>query len=130
MQEINQLTQRIIGLAIEVHKHLGPGLSEAAYERALCIEFSAAGLSYHKQVGLPVLYKGEVVAEHRPDLVVENRVVVEVKSVERLARVHTAQMITYLQVTGLEVGLVMNFNSATLLEGLKRVVLQRGEKTL
>jgi GxxExxY protein len=130
MQEINQLTERIIGLAIEVHKHLGPGLSEAAYERALCIEFSGAGLPYHKQVGLPVLYKGEVVAEHRPDLVVANRVVVEVKSVERLARVHTAQMITYLQVTGLQVGLVMNFNSATLLEGLKRVVLQRGEKTL
>ena len=130
MQEINLLTERIIGLAIEVHKILGPGLTEAAYERALCIELSAAGLGYHKQIGLPVIYKGEVIAEHRPDLVVAERVVVEVKAVERLARVHTAQMITYLQITGLEVGLVMNFNSATVHDGLRRVVLQRGEKTL
>jgi GxxExxY protein len=130
MHEINQLTERIIGLAIEVHKHLGPGLSEAAYERALCIELDDAGLSYQKQIGLPVVYKGEVIAEHRPDLVVSNRVVVEIKAIERLARVHTAQMITYLQVTGLELGLIMNFNAATLHEGLRRVVLQRGEKTL
>ena len=125
-----QLTEQIIGLAIEIHKHLGPGLSEAAYERALCMELTDAGLPYHKQIGLPVIYKGEVIAEHRPDLVIANRVVVEVKAVERLARVHTAQMITYLQVTGLELGLVMNFNSATLHEGLRRVVLQRGEETL
>jgi GxxExxY protein len=130
MHEINQLTERIIGLAIEVLKHLGPGLSEAAYERALCIELDDAGLSYQKQIGLPVVYKGEVIAEHRPDLVVSNRVVVEIKAIERLARVHTAQMITYLQVTGLELGLIMNFNAATLHEGLRRVVLQRGEKTL
>jgi GxxExxY protein len=130
MQEINQLTQQIIGLAIEVHKHLGPGLTEATYERALCMELSEAGLQYNKQIGLPVIYKGEVIAEHRPDLVIANRVVVEVKAVERLARVHSAQMITYLQVTGLELGLIMNFNAATLLEGLRRVVLQRGEKTL
>ena len=130
MQEINELTRQIIGLAIEVHKHLGPGLPEAVYERALCMELSAAGLSYHKQIGVPVIYKGEVIAEHRPDLVVATRVVVEVKAVERLARVHTAQMITYLQITGCELGLVINFNAATLREGLRRIVLQRGEKTL
>ena len=130
MQEINELTQQIIGFAIEVHKHLGPGLAEATYERALCMELSAAGLPYHKQIGLPVIYKGEVIAEHRPDLVIANRIVVEVKAVEHLARVHTAQMITYLQITGLELGLVINFNEATLLDGLRRVVLQRGEKTL
>jgi GxxExxY protein len=130
MQDINQLTEQIIGLAIEVHRHLGPGLAEAAYERALCMELSDAGLPYHKQIGLPVIYKGEVIAEHRPDLVIANRVVVEVKAVERLARVHLAQMITYLHITGLELGLIMNFNAATLHEGLRRVVLQRGARTL
>jgi GxxExxY protein len=128
--DINELTQQVIGLAIEVHRHLGPGLTEATYERALCMELSEARLPYKKQVGLPVIYKGEVIAEHRPDLVVADRLVIEVKAVERLARIHTAQMITYLQVTGLEVGLVMNFNAPTLHEGLRRVVLQRGEKTL
>ena len=69
MQDINDLTEQIIGLGIEVHRHLGPGLAEATYERALCMELSHAGLSYHKQIGLPVIYKGEVIAD-RPDLVI------------------------------------------------------------
>ena len=130
MPEINELTERIIGLAIEVHKHLGPGLSEAGYERALCIELAAAGISFDRQIGIPVVYKGEVVAEHRPDLVVAGLVVVETKSVERLTRVHTAQMLTYLRVTGRELGLILNFNEAVLTAGIRRVVLQLGKKTL
>jgi GxxExxY protein len=130
MHELNQLSEKIIGLAIEVHRHLGPGLSEAAYERALCMELDQAGLSYRKQIGVPVIYKGEVIAEHRPDLVVADLIVVEVKAVERLAPVHTSQMITYLQITGLELGLILNFNEPVLRAGIKRVVLQRGVKTL
>lgn len=130
MHEINQLTQRIIGLAIEVHRHLGPGLSEAGYERALRMELAEAGISFQRQIGIPVLYKGEAVAEHRPDLVVAGLVVVEAKSVERLTGVHRAQMLTYLRVTGCEVGLILNFNEAVLKSGIKRVALQLGEKTL
>lgn len=130
MKNINDLTGQIIGLAIEVHRHLGPGLSEVAYERALCMELDAAGLPYRRQIGVPVIYKGEIIAEHRPDLVVDDLVVVEVKAVERLAPVHESQMITYLQITGLEVGLMLNFNEAVLHTGIKRVVLQHGAKTL
>jgi GxxExxY protein len=130
MHEINQLTEQIIGFAIEVHRHLGPGLSEAAYERALCMELTAAEIPYRRQIGIPIVYKGEVIAEHRPDLIVAELVVVEVKAIERFARVHRAQMITYLQITRLEVGLILNFNEVTLKDGIVRVVLQRGERTL
>jgi GxxExxY protein len=130
MHEVNQLTEAIIGLAIEVHRHLGPGLSEAAYERALCIELTEAGLPFHRQIGIPVVYKGEVVAEYRPDLVVAQLVVVDVKSVERLIAVHAAQMLTYLRVTGCELGLLLNFNEPVLKTGIRRVILQRGERTL
>jgi GxxExxY protein len=130
MHDINQLTQAIIGHAIEVHRHLGPGLSEAAYERALCIELTEAGIPFEHQLGVPAVYKGEVVAEHRPDLVVAGLVVVEVKSVERLTGVHRAQMLTYLRVTGRELGLLLNFNEAVLKAGIRRVALQVGERTL
>ena len=130
VREINELTERIIGLAIEVHRHLGPGLPEAAYERALCIELTAAGIPYRRQIGVPIVYKGEVIAEHRPDLVVADLVVVEVKAIERFAPVHTSQMLTYLRITGCELGLLLNFNEATLVAGVKRVVLQMGAKTL
>ena len=130
MHKINDLTQRIIGLAIEVHRHLGPGLSEAGYERALCMELATAGIPFQRQVGIPVVYKGEVVAEHRPDLVVAGLVVVEAKSVERLTGVHRAQMLTYLRVTSCELGLILNFNEAVLKSGIMRVALQLGEKTL
>ena len=130
MRDINEVTEEIVGLAIEVHRHLGPGLAEVAYERALCIELTAAAVPYETQVTVPVTYKGQVIAAHRPDLVVEGLVVVEIKAIDRIARVHVAQMLTYLQVTRLELGLILNFNTAVLHEGVKRVVLQQGEKTL
>ncbi len=130
MHEINVLTERIIGLAIEVHRQLGPGLSEVAYERALCIELTAAGIAFTRQVPIPVAYKGEVIAEYRPDLVVGDLVVVEVKSVERLTPVFRAQMLTYLRVTGKELGLVINFNVPVLKSGIRRVVRQAGARTL
>jgi GxxExxY protein len=121
--EFDALSQPIIGCAIEVHRHLGPGLLESIYESALCIELRAAGLQFHRQVSLPLWYKGELLGEHRPDLIVGKQVVVEVKSIERLAPVHTAQMLTYLRVAQLRVGLILNFNSEVLHSGMKRVLL-------
>ena len=117
------LTDQILKCAIEVHRHLGPGLLESIYESALCFELAAAGLSFQRQVGIPLYYKGLLLSEHRPDLVVANSVIVEIKAVERFDPIHTAQMLTYLRVTGLRVGLVLNFNSALLRDGIRRVVL-------
>ena len=118
-----ELTKRIIGCAMEVHRRLGPGLLENVYESALCIELRTQGLTYARQVGIPLYYRGELISEHRPDLVVENQIIVEVKSVERLAPLHWAQVLTYLRVSGLRVGLLLNFNSPTLRAGMRRVVL-------
>ena len=118
-----KLTERIIGCALEVHRRLGPGLLENVYESALCIELTVNQMTFTRQVGIPLYYRGELIAEHRPDLIVEGQVIVEVKSVERLAPIHWAQVLTYLRATGLSVGLLLNFNSPTLRAGTRRVVL-------
>ncbi|HEY9463703.1 MAG TPA: GxxExxY protein [Vicinamibacterales bacterium] len=117
------LTEKIIGCAIEVPRVLGPGLPEAVCETALCIEMQLRGIPFKRQVGVPVYYKGELISEYHPDLIIANEVIVEVKSVERIAEVHVAQVRTYLRITSLHVGLIMNFNSATMRAGVKRVVL-------
>jgi len=117
------LTDHIVGCGIEVHRHLGPGLLESVYESALCLEFASAGLSFTRQIGIPVYYKGTLIAEHRPDLIVGNRVIVEIKSVERFDYVFVAQMLTYLRITGLRVGLILNFNRAVLKDGIRRITL-------
>jgi len=116
-------TEGIIYCAIEVHKHLGPGLLESVYESALCVEFKANSLPFKRQVGIPLYYKGELISEHRPDLIVDDKVIVEVKAVEALAPIHMAQLLTYLRVTSLHVGLILNFNSPTMKQGTRRVVL-------
>jgi len=121
--EFDHFSEAIVGCAIEVHRQLGPGLLESIYESALCIELRDKGLSFRRQVSLPVWYKGELLGEHRPDLVINDQIIVEVKSVERLAPVHTAQMLTYLRIAHLRVGLILNFNSAVLRAGIKRVLL-------
>jgi len=118
-----ELTEKIIGCAIEVHRLLGPGLPEKVCETALCIELESRGLSFKRQIGVPVHYKGQVISEYHPDLIVADEVIVEVKSIERIAEVHVAQVRTYLRITSLHVGLIMNFNSATMRAGIKRVVL-------
>jgi GxxExxY protein len=118
-----ELTQRIIGCAVEVHRRLGPGLLENVYESALCIELRTQGMAYTRQVGIPLYYRGELISEYRPDLIVEGQVIVEVKSIERLAPIHWAQVLTYLRVAGLHVGLLLNFNSPTLRAGTRRIVL-------
>ena len=117
-----ELTEKIIGCAIEVHRVLGPGLPEAVCETARCMEMQLRGIPFKRQVGVPVYYKGELISEYHPDLIIANEVIVEVKSVERIAEVHVAQVRTYLRITSLHVGLIMNFNSATMRAGVKRVV--------
>jgi GxxExxY protein len=108
---LNLLTERIIGAAIHVHKALGPGLLESAYEACLYYELVKRGLSVERQKPLPLEYEGvRLDCAYRMDLVVDSSVVVEVKSVERLERVHEAQMISYLKLSGLKVGLIVNFN--------------------
>ena len=122
MEEINQITERIIGCAIEVHRELGPGLLEATYEAALCIELEGAGLRVQRQPVLPVKYKGKIIGEYRLDLIVEDSVVVEIKSVERYDSVFEAQVLTYLRVSGKKIGLLINFNTRLLKEGIKRFI--------
>jgi len=117
------LTERIIACAIEVHRHLGAGLLESVYEEALCCEFQEARLLYERQAGIPLFYKGHLISEHRLDLVVEGSVIVEVKSIQRLDPIHIAQVLTYLRVTGVRVGLILNFNSAVMRQGIRRVIL-------
>ena len=117
------LTRRIIGCAIEVHRQLGPGLMEATYEEALCIELTDREIAFIRQAGVPVFYKGHLIGEHRPDLVVQDRVVVEVKSVERLIGVHQAQLLAYMRVLKKPVGLLLNFNSEVLRTGIRRLVI-------
>ena len=123
MDPINKLTERIIGCAIEVHRQLGPGLLESTYEAALAIELECAGLSFERQLVFPVLYKNKKIGDYRLDLLVRNEVVVEIKSVERFDPVFEAQILTYLRVTGKRVGLLINFNSRLLHDGIKRFIL-------
>jgi GxxExxY protein len=118
-----ELTEQIIRCAIEVHRVLGPGLPEAVCETALCIELESRGLSFKRQMGVPIHYKGHLISEHRPDLIVSDEIIVEVKSIERIAPVHVAQVRTYLRITSLNVGLIMNFNAETMRAGIRRVVL-------
>ncbi len=120
----NQITESIIGAAIEVHKALGPGLIESAYEECLCRELSLRHLSFRRQVDLPVQYKGvRLDCGYRMDLVVEDSVIVELKTVDKLLPVHEAQLLTYLKLYGRSVGLLFNFNVPVLKEGIKRMVL-------
>ena len=121
--EINLLTERIIGRAIEVHRILGPGLLEPAYETAMCIELDDAGIGYVRQIRLPALYKGRRLGEYRIDLIVEDLVIVEIKAVERDNPLFAAQVLTYLRITGKRVGLLINFNSRLLKDGVKRMRL-------
>ncbi len=117
------ITRRIIGAAIEVHRHLGPGLLESAYEKCLAFELRERGLKVEEQKPLPVTYKGVTLeCGYRLDLIVEDAVVVEVKAIEQLAPIHDAQMLSYLRISGKHVGLLLNFHVRVLKDGLKRIV--------
>lgn len=121
-EPLNRLTERIIGAAIEVHRILGPGLPEAMYESALCHEFGLRGIAFERQAEMHVHYKGTPIGLTRIDLVVERSVILELKSCEQLSPVHRAQLITYLNITQLDVGLLINFNVPLLVDGIKRVI--------
>ena len=118
-----QLTEQIIGCAIEVHRSLGPGLLENAYLSSLCVELAHNGLRFQRERRIPLKYRNASVGEYRLDLVVEDKVVVEVKSVLHLEPVFGVQVLTYLRITGLRVGLLLNFNKSVLKDGIKRFVL-------
>ena len=120
----DSLTQKVIGAAIEVHRALGPGLLESAYEECLCYELSTAGLAFRKQVELPVLYKKvKLDCGYRMDIVVSESLVLEIKTVEKLLPIHQAQLLTYLKLSGLRTGLLINFNVPVLKNGIKRMKL-------
>jgi GxxExxY protein len=116
------LSWQIVGAAIEVHKHIGPGQLESAYERSLQCELRNRGLSVRSQVPVPMFFKGERVGDYFADLIVEEKVVLELKAVEVLKAVHTAQLVTYLSASGLRLGMLMNFCAPRMIQGIKRVV--------
>ena len=119
-----ELTNEIIGAAIEVHREIGPGLLESAYEKCLCHELSLRRIPFQRQVTLPVHYKGiKLDVGYRMDIVVANLVVVEIKAVKKLEPVHEAQLLTYQKMGGYSVGLLLNFNVPVLKDGLRRRVL-------
>lgn len=119
----NEISSKIIGAAIEVHKQLGPGLLESSYENCLAYELKQMGLVVKQQQALPIIYKEiKLDAGYRIDLIVENKVIVEIKSVDALADIHTAQILTYLKLKDLKLGLLINFNTVKVVDGIKRVV--------
>jgi GxxExxY protein len=121
MKYINHLTEEIIGCAIEVHKNLGPGMLESAYEQCLCYELKQAGLNFERQKEVPIKYK-EITLDcgYRIDILVENQVVIELKAVEKLNEIHSAQTLTHMNFADIDTGLLINFNEKLLKNGIKR----------
>jgi GxxExxY protein len=122
--DINQLSEIMIGAAIEVHRALGPGLLESAYHQCVCRELSLRGVAFKNQLALPVRYKGMLLdCGYKVDLLIEDRIVVELKSVESLLPIHEAQLLTYMRLGNWELGLLINFNVPVLKDGIRRRVL-------
>ncbi len=121
-QSFGEITEQVIGACIEIHKQLGPGLLESAYEECLCYELSNLGIPFERQKALPVQYKSVPLdCGYRLDLVIDNRIIVELKTVENLLPIHEAQLLTYLKISGLTLGLLVNFNVPVLKNGIKRI---------
>jgi len=126
--DINTLSGKIIGAAIEVHKVLGPGLLESTYEECICHELNMRDVSFERQKPLPLIYKGRSLdCGYRLDLVVEDAIVVELKSCNNIEPIHEAQLLTYLKLSGLKLGLLLNFNVPVMRNGIVRIVNQLGE---
>jgi len=123
IKDLDEITNVVIGCAIEVHRNLGAGLLESIYENALCVELKDNGVKYQKQLGIPIIYKGINLGNYRLDLLVENEIIIELKAVDRIESVFTAQLLTYLKVTGKRIGLLINFNVPVLKNGIKRIIL-------
>jgi GxxExxY protein len=119
----NSVSEKAIGAAIEVHRHLGPGLLESSYHACLCRELELREIAYHSQVTLPLEYKGVQLAKgYVIDLLIENTVIVEIKSVDKLLPIHSSQLMTYMRLQGVSSGLLMNFNVDLLPHGIKRIL--------
>lgn len=124
-EELDRLASAAIGAALEVHREIGPGFRESLYEQALCVELTLRGISFERQCTFPLEYKGRLIGECVLDLLVAGRLVVELKVVEALAPIHTAQVVSYLRASGCQLGLLFNFNVSTLKQGIRRVVLTK-----
>jgi len=123
VEELSRISSRVIGAAIEVHRVLGPGLLEPLYENALCAELQSRQIAYVRQVGVPAYYKQKLLGEYRIDLIVEDRLVIEVKAVASIVPLFKVQLRTYLRLTGKRLGLILNFNAPVMKDGLSRVIL-------
>jgi GxxExxY protein len=122
-EDLNKLSGIILDSSIEVHRNLGPGLLESVYESCLCKEFDLRKISYQRQVSIPIKYKGELLdADYRIDILVENEIIIELKSVEIMHPVFKAQLLTYLKLANKNLGLLINFNVPKLVDGFKRMV--------
>ncbi len=118
------LTERVIGLAIDVHRELGPGLLESVYEECLCFELTQAGIPFRRQVAIPIVYHDtRLGAGFRADILIPPSLILEIKSIEAISPVHEAQLLTYLRMSGCEFGLLLNFNTRRLKDGLRRYVM-------
>jgi GxxExxY protein len=122
-KEIDQMAHEVIGAAIEVHRILGPGFLESVYEEALCVELKLRGIPFERQLAVGVQYKGEKVGDGRIDILVNDELIVELKTVDILAPIHVAQTLSYLKATGHSLALLINFNVSVLKDGIKRVIL-------
>ena len=121
-QSFREITEQVIGACIEIHRHLGPGLLESAYEECLCHELSVLGIHFERQKPLPVKYKTvNLACGYRLDLVIEHKIILELKAVESLLAIHEAQLLTYLKLSGLTLGLLINFNVPVLKNGIRRI---------
>ena len=119
-----KLTEQVIALAIEVHRHTGRGLLESVYEQCLCYELHAAGISFDRQVAIPVIYKSLAIGEgFKADIVVARQVILEIKAVTTILPVHEAQLLTYLSMSRIRVGLILNFHAPRMIDGLRRYVV-------
>ena len=123
IEELNAITKKIIGCAIEVHRHLGAGLLESIYEQVLCFELKRNGIKYQNQVPVSIKYKGNEFGEYKLDLLVEDEVIVELKAVDKTDPVFEAQLLSYLRLTGKKLGLLININVPRLVEGIKRIII-------
>jgi GxxExxY protein len=123
--EIESLVADVLDAAIEVHRTLGPGFLETIYEQAMCVELAMRGIAFSRQAVVQVHYKGEVVGDARIDLLVDHRLIIELKAIEHLAPIHLAQAMSYLKATRLPLALLINFNAPVLLRGVRRVILSQ-----
>jgi len=123
-KETNDLAYKIIGCAYKVHRELGPGLLESAYEACLCYELNKMNIAYERQKELPLIYdNAKIDCGYRIDILVERKIIIELKTVEQLLPIHTAQVMTYLRLSGIHLGLLINFFSTNLQHGIKRLIL-------